>query len=204
MIRHRAHPGRRPRRGERGAVMVEFAVVALLLLTMLAGTFDFGMSWRSGLTVNESARSGARVGSSLGSDVNADFSLMSSLRATLDSGGDLADLQRVVIYRADTAGGNVPTACTTGNGSGKCNVFTGDQVRALPATASGAINTSTGCILNSTRCGWSPTSRIDVQIDAEYLGVWIKVQHAMTFRLLGTTQTIQRDAVMRLEPRELS
>lgn len=191
----------RPADRERGAVLVEFALVALLLVTLLAGTFDYGMAWRDSLAVTEAARSGARVGSSLGKDVEADFSLMSSLRATLDSAGVLDDVERVVIYRSTFDDGHVPVTCTNPTPGGPCNVFTGAQVRSLPATSAGNID-AFGCITNSLRCGWRPTVRDDVQLTAQYLGVWIKVRHEYTFPLLGTAQTIERDAVMRLEPGE--
>lgn len=55
-------PLRRRLRGERGAELIEMAMVTPLLLLILAGIFDFGMLFRSWEVVTNAAREGARVG----------------------------------------------------------------------------------------------------------------------------------------------
>lgn len=187
--------------GERGAVMVEFAAVALLLLLLTGGTYDYGMAWRTGLEVNEGARAGARVGSSQGTKVTADFSLMTSVQATLDSSGVLDDVQRVVIFRSTTVDGRVPGTCLEESSpSGPCTVMNGAQVRALPDTEVGTIAPSTGCILNSLHRGFCPLTRDNIQLSAHYLGVWIEVEHDFLFPIIGSSTDVSRAAVMRLEP----
>lgn len=49
-------------RSERGAELIEFAIVAPLLMFLMAGIFDFGMMFRSYEVVTNAAREGARVG----------------------------------------------------------------------------------------------------------------------------------------------
>jgi Flp pilus assembly protein TadG len=49
-------------RSERGAELIEFAMVMPLLILLLAGIFDFGMMFRSLEAVTNAAREGARVG----------------------------------------------------------------------------------------------------------------------------------------------
>ena len=49
-------------RSERGAELIEFAIVAPLLILLLAGIFDFGMMFRTFEAVTNAAREGARVG----------------------------------------------------------------------------------------------------------------------------------------------
>lgn len=49
-------------RSERGAELIEFAIVVPLLLLLLAGIFDFGMMFRTLEVVTNAAREGARVG----------------------------------------------------------------------------------------------------------------------------------------------
>lgn len=186
--------------GERGAVIVEFAAVALLMLVLLAGTYDYGMAWRTGLQVNEGARAGARVGSSQGKKVTADFSLMTSVQATLDSSGVLDDVQRVVIFRSTNLDGEVPPTCLNDAPSGPCTVLDGDQVRALPGSEIGAINTTTGCLVDAVHASYCPTSRNDIQLSAHYLGVWIEVEHDYLFPITGDSTDVVRAAVMRLEP----
>lgn len=47
---------------ERGAELIEFAIVAPLLLFIIAGIVDFGMMFRTYEAVTNAAREGARVG----------------------------------------------------------------------------------------------------------------------------------------------
>lgn len=188
--------------GERGAVLVEFAMASLMLVTLLAGAYDFGMGWRAGLAANEGVRAGARVGSGQGERVTADYSLLSSMRSALQSSGLLGRVERVVIFQSTTANGQVPSACVNGSsGTAKCNVLTGAQLRDLASSSDGALS-ETGCIVSSTVKRWCPTTRDAVQLSADYLGVWVRVRHEYMFPLLGDDITIDRTAVMRLEPEE--
>ena len=49
-------------RSERGAELIEFALVLPLLLLLIAGVVDFGMMFQSYEVVTNAAREGARVG----------------------------------------------------------------------------------------------------------------------------------------------
>lgn len=176
-------------------MIVELAMVALFLLVLLAGTFDLGMGWRDSLAVNEGARAGARVGSGMGVDVNADRQLLTSARSALESSGLAEDVVRVVIFRPNNESGAVPPICKTSTSSA-CNVFTGAQFRNV--TSASSIN-SKGCLVDSASA-WCPKDRIDTQISADYIGVWVQAEVTRTFGLLGKTQLIERTAVMRIEP----
>jgi len=193
--RPRFVPGRE--RHERGAVLVEFATVAMFLVVILAGAFDFGMAWKSGLGVTEAARSGARVGSSSGKTASADRDLLLSVKAALDSSGMLNQVQRVIVYNATTSTA-VPAGCKTGSGTTlACDALTGQQLRSL--TASSPLD-GNGCISDSARKGYCPTTRNNVQLTAHYLGVWVQVDYEYEFGLLGSTKKIERTAIMRIEP----
>ncbi|MCU0507080.1 MAG: pilus assembly protein [Anaerolineae bacterium] len=50
------------RRGERGANLVELAIVTPLLLLLLAGTVDLGRMWYSWIVVTNAVGEGARYG----------------------------------------------------------------------------------------------------------------------------------------------
>ena len=56
-------------RAERGAELIEMAIVTPVLLMIIAGIFDFGMMFRSYEVVTNAAREGARVGVLPGYDV---------------------------------------------------------------------------------------------------------------------------------------
>lgn len=188
---------------ERGAVLIELAIVSMVLTVLLAGAFDYGMGWRTGLAVNEAARTGARVGSGMGPAKEADFRLLSGLRSALSSSGQLDGLQRVVIYSASRSDGAVPSGCKSGIGTSndKCNIISGDALRGMP-TAVGTTLESHGCLKTATTKRWCPTGRINVQLEAQYIGVWVQTDYDYQFGLLGSSLTIERETVMRLEPKE--
>lgn len=189
--------------GERGAALVEFAMVALLILTLLAGAYDYGRAWRVGLAANEAARAGARVGSGQGDVKTADFSLLTSVKSALESSGELSRVTRVVVFKATSTNGAIPSLCKTSTGSGQsCNILTGDQFRNLPTSSGGTNLTTTGCINASLTKNWCPTTRNKVQLTADYLGVWVQVEYRYYFPLLGNTTMVERQAIMRLEPKD--
>ena len=138
----------RSSRRDRGVVLLEFALVMNLLLTLGLGIYEFGFAWRSSAAVTSGARSAARTVSSLATDDAADYQSLSSLRSDLQASGLLSKLQLVVIYKSGTTDGAVPAACTTNAAtSALCNVYTGDQVRQMLETDFD----TTGCM---TVSGW--------------------------------------------------
>ena len=56
-------------RSERGAELIEFAVVMPILIFIIAGIFEFGMMFRALEAITNAAREGARVGVLPGYDV---------------------------------------------------------------------------------------------------------------------------------------
>jgi Flp pilus assembly protein TadG len=203
---HLAHlrgPHEAPRtRGERGAALVEFALVALFILSLIAATYDLGQGWRASLAVTEAARTGARTASAMGTQPLADYYALSGARAALGNSNLLDDVQRVVIYRSATANGDVPTQCKTATTTSQpCNILTGDQFRSFNQAG---FNSTTGCFTAATARNWCPSSRNNIQATAQYWGIWIQVRKPKQFRFLGSHVTVTRDAVMRLEPTETS
>ena len=57
MIRHYS---RKLRKSERGATMVEFAIIALLLFTLIFGIIEFGWIFNGYVTLTSAVREGAR------------------------------------------------------------------------------------------------------------------------------------------------
>lgn len=199
---HRPNAEVAPRSHERGAGIVEFALVALLLFTLSAGAFDYGQAWRSGLTVNEAARTGARVGTAGGKERAADFNALSGLKASLESGGVLDDVKWVIVFRADSLDGDLPAGCDpTKSLTGPCHVLTGNQLRSNWEAGSVATATdSNGCLKIAQRRSWCPTGRTNDQSTADYYGVWVQMEHEFLFPIMGDSTKVARTAVMRLEP----
>lgn len=187
--------------GQRGATLVELAFVSVFLVSIIAGTYDFGQAWRTGLAVNEAARTGARVGSAQGPVREADFNALSGAKAALVSSGRLDRVLRVVVFRSTAADGKMPAACKTA-ATTDCQVIPGAAFQTnWEASAYTSVTTATGCLTIATAQNWCPTTRDNVQTSAEYYGIWIQVRHPYEFPLLGSGTDIERTVTMRLEPK---
>lgn len=192
-------PVARPRRrNQRGAALVEMALVALLLCTLSAGAFDYGMAWRAALATNEAARTAARTGSALGPNPQADWYALSGARAALKNSKQLNNVTKVVIFKSATADGAPPAECLTATSSSQpCTMINGSQFQGMTASS---FHATTGCFTVASIKNWCPSSRNNVQLSADYYGIWIQVRYGHTFRILTSQTLIARDAVMRLEP----
>lgn len=195
----------RPVRGdsERGAVVVEFALLLPVVALMAYGIVEFGLAWQDRLTVQTGVRSGARVAAAAANDAAADQTTLLSLGAAAsDLGRDR--IEWVLIYKSATGDGAVPATCLTPvphSVSGTCNAYSGSQVRGVvDGTAPAAWF---GCGVGSLDVSWCPASRQAIQaLGADYLGVWMRATHPMITGLFGSSLTVQDRAVMRLEPKE--
>lgn len=181
-----------------GAALVELAFVALFLAMLSAGAYDYGLAYRQALSVNEAARTGVRTGSALGKNYQADYYALTGAKAALAASNTLDEVQKVVIYKSTTVDGNPPSQCTTNTTSSElCVVLTGNQFRNMVLSD---FNTTTGCFTPATIKNWCPSSRNNIQLTADYYGIWIQAKYLHQFKFLSSSTTINRDAVMRLEP----
>lgn len=181
---------------ERGATLLEFALVAPLLLLLTFGTFEFGMFFKDYLTVANTTRAGARVGSAAGSSADADYQILQSLKsaaAALPGGAN--SIEQISIYRSTSTGGSPTAMCqATSSAADKCNVYTASDLN-QPVSRF-------GCGPGSIDFAWCPTSRSDSQaIGPDHIGVWIKTTHGFITKLFGSSRVIDDHVVMRIEPR---
>jgi Flp pilus assembly protein TadG len=193
------------RRGwkETGAALVEFAFVALILVGLVAGAWDYGRGWRAGLAATEAARTGARVASGQGKFVQADFAALTGMKANLSSSDQIDNVERVVIFRVTaTNGGNVPLACKTAAADSRCHIIPGDAFRAMSSTWNAADYTTNGCLQAASGKGWCPTDRSSVQLTADTVGVYVRLRQDNDFKIVGQSLTIERTAAMRIEPED--
>ena len=178
-------------------------IVPLLLLISLA-VFDIGLGWKASLTVTNAARAGARVATNLGVSSTADKSALGSVAASLGT-VPVSEIDMVVIYRATTADGDVPSGCLTsatksagGSTAYQCNVYTGAEV-----FGASTATTFTGNCVSSRDRFWCPSTRGNSQAATngpDYLGVYVRINHATKTKAFGSTMVIKDRAVMRLEP----
>ncbi|MGE0878564.1 MAG: TadE/TadG family type IV pilus assembly protein [Acidimicrobiia bacterium] len=183
----------RSRFSDRGAVIVESALILPLLLTLMLAIGEFGLAWRGRSTVQTAVRSGARAGSSLGTAATADYDILQGIAAGL--GSLTGDVTKIVVYKSTTADGAVPSACLAGAVTGSCNVYT--------SAAFSYPSSSFGCRGTGIDDAWCPTRRVaDITDPAglDYLGVYIEVHHDYIAKLFGSGVTIKDHTVLRVEP----
>jgi hypothetical protein len=86
--------------------MVEFAMVAVLLLMILFGIVEFGLAFRDRLTIGNASQSAARVGTAVGNGPEADQVMLESLEQTLANlpSGGVGVVRYVDFFQADSNG----------------------------------------------------------------------------------------------------
>lgn len=181
---------------ERGASLLEFALVAPVLLLLIFGAFEYGMFFKDYLTVSNTTRTGARVGSAAGSSADADYQILQAVKAAANAlPGGASSIQQITIYKSTSAGGGPSGACQTASSAAdKCNTYT--------AAAFAQPVTKFGCGAGSIDSVWCPTTRSDSQaVGPDYLGVWVKTTHGFVTKLFGTSRSITDSVVMRIEPK---
>ncbi|MEZ5165757.1 MAG: pilus assembly protein [Acidimicrobiales bacterium] len=111
-------------RGERGATLVESAIITPVLMLFVFAIFEFGFAFRDYLTVANVTRDGAREASVAGNVGNADYRTLRAMqRAAAALARRRADL--MVIFEAAGPNSNVPSTCKAGTAViGVCNVYT--------------------------------------------------------------------------------
>lgn len=196
-----AHRLRRPR-CERGAVLVEVAMILPVLMIISLAVLELGMGWKASITVSSATRSGARVASNLGRAYSADEQALLAVSAALRS-IPADQVERVVIFRATGASANVPLACLSGSAlaaggssSSGCNVYSGADLDNLDSLA------FTENCLGRQRF-WCPTNRVNLQsapAGLDWVGVYIKVDVAASTSMFGATIGIDDTTIMRIEP----
>lgn len=167
--------------GQRGATLIEMAIVMPVLVLLLVGILEVGMAFKDYLTVSFSAREGARAGAFLGNDVNADCDIIKVVVPSL--GGGLTHLQRLEIYRADANGQQIPSDTNT-------YVYTaGDPLDCTNWTAT---------------VQWPSTSRQTVAgaLPLDILGVRLIVDRSWItgFPPFSGSYTLNETTIVRMEP----
>ncbi len=187
---------------QRGAALVEFALIAPVLVLITAAIFEFGLAFRDSMTLSNALRSGARVGSNAGRERQADYTILKSVEAAMTE-FPTARVERIIVYKASTTNSAVPAACMAVSGSGgvtgSCNVYQSSDL-ARPLSDFTGTTTCTGTAPDRY---WCPTARQNQQaLGADYLGVWMQIRYEYVTNVFpGAGITIRDRAIMRLEPR---
>lgn len=169
------------KRRARGQALVEFALVAPVLFTLIFGFIEFALIEASIGSYNFAAKDSARLGSLIGpTDPQADQKMIALIQSRVN-GVVFAKIIKIEIYKSDAAGdylqgGSVP-----------------------PEDAYDASGNAIGT------AAWPPTLRNDTLIDADYIGVRITFKYTYMTSYLGggnTSLQLTANSVQRIEPQD--
>lgn len=171
---------RRPR-DERGAVVVEMALISLFLFTIIAGIADTSMYLRSTYEVSSAARAGVRIAAS--DPLNANMALNAATQASNAMASiDRSRVVEIWVYEANRVG-VTPATAPPATCASQCVKFT--------LNANGSIASQTGTWTARNVCAGA-TDTVDSA------GVLVRYRHKSPVMFFQNT-VITEFVVMRLE-----
>ena len=180
---------------ERGAVMVEVAIIVPLLATLFLGVAELGFHVRDTQRVTAASQSGARVLSSAGDNRLADYDALMTMAAPLAVFED-GEIERIIVFVPE-ADGSLPSGCEYGPLPGLCNHYDEASLALTPSDFTG----TTSCGAFDLDRFWCPLDReTDQGSDIDWVGVRVEVRHTSIAPFIGDS-TVGDTTVMRLEPR---
>lgn len=179
---------KRPWRNERGAIAVEFAIAAPLLVLLFFGVLEMGGLLKTRSQLTDASREGARVAAAQPREVGYQNSSLAAIEGIIaTSTGEIIDY--VVIYKADPATGEP----ASGEAVEACNIDCWRYERVAGGFEQKLI--ATWPAANQEACGGVS--------DTDWIGVYIRGHHDFITGLVGTTRTFTDRTIMRLEPMAL-
>lgn len=96
--------------GDRGATLVEFAIILPIFVALLFGIIEFGLAFYSRTVVDDATQAGGRVGAAIGNDIDVDLKVLETIAAEVDQlpGNGIGIIKYVEIFEVNAAGN--PTA----------------------------------------------------------------------------------------------
>jgi hypothetical protein len=190
---------RRRRWRQRGAALVEGAIVMLPFFTLILGLLEGSLLLSDSLATAHSAKAGARTASALGTDSLTDYQVLTAI-AREGRALRRADINYIVIYEATSYGAEPSATCKAGTGvAGVCNVYVAADLN--------RPSSQFGCQSSTALDGfWCPITR-KTALTAEsggppdFVGVWISTTHQMVSGLVGKQRVLTERSVLRIEPR---
>lgn len=174
---------------DRGATIVEFAIVVPVLILITFAIFEFGLAFYEYLTVERATNEGARTAAFMGTDPTADCVAVGAAAVTLTA--DMVDrIDRIEVYRADADGNQL---------GGQTNTWTVDT-------------SDTGILCGGVHWNvaeaWAPTDRQteapldggDPQLDLLGVRVVVERQWVTSFGPFSGTYDINETSLIRVEP----
>jgi hypothetical protein len=172
--------------GERGAVIVEFAILLPLLLLITFGIVEYSSAYHDASLTADATRAGGRVGSAMATNASYSSSIVDAVNSALSTLPSDAP-QELWIYKAN-ANGYPGTGTSFSNCATNCIRYTWNSA----AKAFDASKPSGG--------GWPASSQQVCNQPFDELGVYLKINHDFVTKFFGPSLTITDHSVFRLEP----
>ncbi len=213
----RSEPGHQPERGpatdsanhdkrrsERGAALVEAAIVAPLFLLLIFGIFEFGFLVRNSLVLSNATADAARAAAVAGSSPESDYRVLRAFEHGIQSAG-LENLEVLVIYHADGPNDTIPATCfeLPVPLNSECNVYVGYDFFRPYTDPSGNPTSDWGCGINALDKRFCPLDRqTSVSAGPDYIGVYARFNHDYITSFFGSEQALTVNRIIRVEPDE--
>lgn len=155
---------------DRGAALVEFALIAPLFFFVVFGGIEGGLLFRSFSSLQDVSRTAARIASIERDDPNADVAILAAIQGRVDILN--GELLRVVIFDAptlSTEASDLPIACFQETGGSIDDVCTVYPAADIPAILDGTMDPCNGT--TEVDCGFDAADRdafSNVGIHIEY------------------------------------
>lgn len=181
--------GRDSRDRDRGASLIESAIVLPLLILLALGTIDLGMLFRHHHSLTSAVRVGVRVGALSGKAEDADWLIIQSVlegRSTLDA----SSIRRIVVFDAIGDDGEMDPGCKTASMPG-CNLYVPSHF-AMSRSA---------FLASGASASWPPAGRRASAFgDTDHVGVWVESDFHYVTGIFGAQRTVSEVAVMKIDP----
>jgi hypothetical protein len=174
------------RRGESGAVVVEFAIILPLLMTITFGIIEYSGAFHDSAIAADASRAGGRVGSALATQPGYTTSVVDAVDAavaTLPSDSP----QELWIYKA-----NVNGYPGTGTDFSSCGA---NCIKYLWSSSTKSFNMGA-----PQGGGWPAASHQVCTEPYDEIGVFVKIKHTFFTGFFGPNITITDHSVFRFEP----
>jgi hypothetical protein len=188
---------------DRGAALIEAALVTPVLMWLLLSIMEGGLLFRDWLSLGNMTAGGVRAAAISGSDGLADYVILQNLRKT-GAGLARSQIDHIAIFKASSATSSVPSSCKTGPVSGTCNTYAPSDMD-LPQTS-----TAFGCLAGVSKDRfWCPTTRKNAVFNTngngppDWIGVYVRYTHRYISQLFGSTLVLEDQSITKLEPRRL-
>jgi hypothetical protein len=195
---------------QRGAILVEAAIIAPIAIALVFGAMELGYAYYGKLSVEHMSVAGARAASGGANDYLSDYN---TLRAVDDAktGMGAGQITKIVIYRATSPSDRVPSACKSGpvantTSTRGCNFYTGADL-SLASDQFGCVGPPGPTTKKDDY--WCPTTRKSALSSSngngppDYVGVYVVGVHDNLIGMFGKSFTFSNDTVIRIEPRSL-